>query len=216
MKKYRGVIFDLDGTLLDTIDDISDSMNDVLKQYSHPTFTSEEYKLKIGGGFKNLALNSFPKGTLEEIINESIELFANMYDKRYMNKSKPYEGIDELLDILVDKDIKLGVNSNKRNDYTNNLVNNFFQRIPFVSVYGECKGIPTKPDPTLALKIIKAMDLKPEEILYVGDTNTDMMTAQNAGIDSVGVLWGFRSYEELKKYDAKYIISKPDELLDII
>jgi len=216
MKKYRGVIFDLDGTLLDTIDDISDSMNDVLKQYSHPTFTSEEYKLKIGGGFKNLALNSFPKGTLEKIINESIELFANMYDKRYMNKSKPYEGIDELLDILVDKDIKLGVNSNKRNDYTNNLVNNFFQKIPFVAVYGECKDIPTKPDPTLVLKITKAMDLKPEEILYVGDTNTDMMTAGNAGIDSVGVLWGFRSYEELNKYGAKYIISNPKELLDII
>ena len=216
MKKYRGVIFDLDGTLLDTIDDIADSMNDVLKQYCHPIFTSEEYKLKIGGGFKNLALNSFPKGTLEKIINESIELFANMYDKRYMNKSKPYEGIDELLDILVDKDIKLGVNSNKRNDYTNNLVNNFFQKIPFVAVYGECKDIPTKPDPTLVLKITKAMDLKPEEILYVGDTNTDMMTAGNAGVDSVGVLWGFRSYEELNKYGAKYIISKPEELLDII
>lgn len=216
MKEYKGIIFDLDGTLLDTIDDLSDSMNEVLKKYSYPIFTSEEYKFKVGAGFKGLTLNSFPKETDNAIIDEGIKLFAEIYDKRYLNKTKPYKGIDDILDTLAKMSIKLGINSNKRNDYTNNLTMKFFERIPFVRIYGERNGIPKKPDPTSALEIAEAMDLKPEEVLYVGDSSIDMMTAKNAGMDGVGVLWGFRSYEELNKYGANYIISTPGELLDII
>lgn len=216
MKEYKGIIFDLDGTLLDTIDDLSDSMNEVLKKYNYPIFTSEEYKFKVGAGFKGLTLNSFPKETDNAIIDEGIKLFAEIYDKRYLNKTKPYKGIDDILDTLAKMSIKLGINSNKRNDYTNNLTMKFFERIPFVRIYGERNGIPKKPDPTSALEIAEAMDLKPEEVLYVGDSSIDMMTAKNAGMDGVGVLWGFRSYEELNKYGANYIISAPDELLGII
>lgn len=216
MKRYKGIIFDLDGTLLDTIDDLSESMNEVLKTYNYPTFTSEEYKLKIGGGFRGLVLNSFPEYTDLDRIDEAIILFSNIYHTRYLNKTKPYEGIDYILDELNDMGLKLGINSNKKDEYTNNLTNKFFERIPFIAIYGERDGISKKPDPTAALDIIKLMQLKPEELLYIGDSMVDIMTAKNSGIDSVGVLWGFRSYEELSKYGANYIISDPKEILEII
>lgn len=216
MKKYKGIIFDLDGTLLDTVDDLGDSMNEVLKTYNYPTFTSEEYKLKVGGGFKGLVLSSLPEGTDSNKIDEAIGLFADSYDRRYLNKTKTYKGIDSVLDKLNEMGFKLGINSNKKDEYTKNLINKFFKRIPFTAVYGERDGISRKPDPTSALDIIKLMELKAEEVLYIGDTSVDIMTAENSGIDSVGVLWGFRNYEELNKHGATYIISDPKEILNIV
>jgi len=214
--KYKGIIFDLDGTLINTIDDIAESMNEVLEQYKYPIFTNDEYKMKIGEGFKNLIVKAMPEEVSDTIIEEATELFNKIYYKKYLNRSRPYVGIDTTLDKLVARNIRLGIHTNKRNYYTNFLIDKYFNRIPFIEVYGECAGIPTKPSPILTLKIIEKMNLRPEEVLYVGDSTTDILTAQNAGIHSVAVLWGFRSYEELKKYGAKYIISKPDELLDII
>lgn len=216
MKRYKGVIFDLDGTLLDTIEDLSDSMNIVLTKYKHPNFTKEEYMLKVGNGFRGLVLNSFPEETDEKIIDKAVEQFAEIYDSNYLNKTKPYDEIDYVLDGLNRMGIKLGVNSNKKDHYTMNLVSKFFARIPFISVYGERAGIEKKPDPTSALEIAQAMELKPEEILYIGDSKTDILTAQNADMDSVGVLWGFRSEEELREYGASYIVSSPKEILDIV
>ena len=216
MPKYKGIIFDLDGTLLDTIDDLGDSMNEVLKTYDHPIFTMEEYKMKIGGGFKGLAINSFPKETDIDTIEKAILLFSEIYDSRYLNKTKPYKDIDYILDGLNKMGIKIGINSNKRDSYTRELADKFFKRIPFVGVYGEREGIPKKPDPTSALEIISLMGLKPEEVLYIGDSMVDIMTANNAGIHSVGVLWGFRDYEELSKYGATYIVSEAKEILTIV
>jgi phosphoglycolate phosphatase len=216
MTKYKGIIFDLDGTLLDTIDDLGDSMNEVLKTYNYPTFISEEYKLKVGGGFKGLVLNSFPKGTDLDIIEEATVLFSNIYDERYLNKPKPYDGIDSILEELNKMGIKMGINSNKKDKYTNNLTDKFFKRIPFIAVYGEREGVQKKPNPTSALEIIQLMGLKSEEVLYIGDSMVDIMTANNAGIDSVGVLWGFRNHEELSKFGATYIISDAKEILSII
>ena len=216
MTKYKGIIFDLDGTLLDTIDDLGDSMNRVLKTYNLPTFTMEEYKLKIGGGFKGLAINSFPEDTNNEIIEEAIQLFSNIYDSSYLNKTKPYKDIDYILDELNKMELKLGINSNKKDNYTNILANKFFSRIPFFAIYGEREGIPKKPDPISALEIIQLMGLKPDEVLYIGDSMVDIKTANNAGIHSVGVLWGFRDYDELKEYGATYIVSDPREILSIV
>lgn len=216
MKRYKGVIFDLDGTLLDTIEDLSDSMNIVLTKYKHPNFTKEEYMLKVGNGFRGLVLNSFPEETDEKIIDKAVEQFAEIYDSNYLNKTKPYDEINYVLDGLNRMGIKLGVNSNKKDHYTMNLVSKFFARIPFIRVYGERAGIEKKPDPTSALEIAQAMELKPEEILYIGDSKTDILTAQNADMDSVGVLWGFRSEEELREYGASYIVSSPKEILDIV
>ena len=216
MNKYKGVIFDLDGTLLDTIEDLGDSMNLVLDKYDLPKLSYEEYKLKVGGGFKGLIINCFPKDSKEAILEEGVKLFQEFYNKNYLNKTKPYEGIIDILNELNKNKIKLGINSNKRDKYTRDLANKFFKEIPFIKVYGERKGIPKKPDPTSALEIAKVMGLNSEKIIYIGDSKTDIQTAKNAGMDSIGVLWGFRSKEELMKYGVDFIVSNPKDILDII
>jgi phosphoglycolate phosphatase len=216
MNKYKGIIFDLDGTLLNTIEDISDSVNEVLRVFNCPEHNYDDYKLKLGSGFKSLLENSFPEGTDEETILKGLDLFVKIYDKKFKNKTKPYEGISELLYELNKLGIKIGVNSNKRNDYTNELIKKFFEDISFVDIFGEREGIPKKPDPTTVLEISKHMELSLSEIVYIGDSKIDMMTATNAHIDSIGVLWGFRSFDELVKYNATYIVSEPKEILDII
>ncbi|WP_343208948.1 HAD family hydrolase [Anaerolentibacter hominis] len=217
MKKYKGIIFDLDGTLLNTIADLSDSVNAVLDEYDYPGFTYDQYKLKIGKGFRNLLENSFPEGLWDDkLIDEALEKFLSIYDKNYMNKTAPYEGIDRMLDELAARNIQVGVNSNKRTDYTNDLIHKFFCRIPFVEIFGEREGIPKKPDPAAALEIAGLMGLKPEEVLYIGDSKTDMVTGKNAGMDTVGVLWGFRDFKELSENGATYIAGTVQDILDIV
>ena len=215
MNRYKGIIFDLDGTLLDTLTDISDSTNKALTDYELPNHTYEQYKLILGYGFRSLIESSVPKGTDPETINMILESFLKNYNINFNNKTAPYPGIDEMLYSLSKMGIKMGVNSNKRDDYTKQLVAKHFSRIPFIAVFGERSGINRKPDPVAALEIAQLMELKPEEILYIGDSKTDIMVAINAKMDGVGVLWGFRDYNELKEYGAKYIVSEPKEILEI-
>lgn len=216
MPKYKGIIFDLDGTLMNTIEDIGDSMNEVLQAFSLSTYSYKEYKKKVGGGFRNLILNSFPEGTDENTIDRALEMLHKIYAERYLNKTRPYDGIKDLLNILNKNGIKLGVNSNKKDEYTKSIINKFFNDIPFVKVYGERDGIQNKPNPTTALEIAKSMNLKAEEIVFIGDSKTDILTAKNAHMDSIGVLWGFRDREELSEAHAKYIASNWKEILDIV
>lgn len=218
MKKYKGIIFDLDGTLLNTIYDLADSVNTVLEHYGFPTHDHDAYKLKIGKGFRNLIEVSLPenKKDQESLIDEALELFVKVYDQKYKDKTVPYDGIPELIDELCGRGVFLAVNSNKRTDYTNALVDKFFSHVPFTAVYGERKGIPKKPDPTSALEIADMMGLKPEEILYIGDSKTDMMTGANAGMDTIGVTWGFRGRKELEANGGTYVIDCPKEILEII
>lgn len=216
MNKYSGIIFDLDGTLLNTIEDIGDSMNEVLRKFNLDIYSYDEYKKKIGGGFKNLTIKSFPLGTDKNTIETALKMLITSYGKRYLNKTNPYDGIDELLKLLYERNVKLAVNSNKRDEYTKNLINKFFDNIPFVKIYGEREGIKIKPDPTTALEIAECMGLSPDEILFIGDSKTDILTAKNAHMDSVGVLWGFRSREELEANGANYIVSNWEEILDLV
>lgn len=216
MTKYKGIIFDLDGTLLNTIADIGDSCNEALSKYGFNGHSIEDYKLKLGNGFRVLIEKSVPIGTDKDTIDSILSSYAENYSYNYLNKTVPYEGITELLDKLVKMGIKVAVNSNKRDDYVKPLVSKYFENIPFEAAYGERKGIAKKPDPTGAIEIIELMELSKEEVLYIGDSDTDMITAKNAGIDGVGVTWGFRSYEELKKNGAKYIVSDTNEILDIV
>lgn len=216
MNKYKGIIFDLDGTLLDTLIDISDSVNLALSKYDYPNHGPTDYKLMLGNGFRDLIEKSVPAGTSREITNDVLKLFVESYNENFKNKTQPYSNIVEMLTELDKMGIKMGVNSNKRNDYTVQLVSKYFKGIPFVEVFGEREAIPKKPDPTSANEIAKLMELNHDEILYIGDSNTDILTAINAKMDGVGVLWGFRSYEELKNYGAKYIVSEPKEIIEII
>lgn len=217
MKQYKGIIFDLDGTLLNPIYDLGNSVNAVMETFGYPCHDYDVYKLKIGHGFRNLIEVSLPEDKrTEEQIDQGLKLFLETYDKTYKDKTVPYDGIPQLVDKLYQKGIILGVNSNKRTDYTESLVDKFFSHIPFVAVYGERQGIPKKPDPTTALEIAEMMNLKPEEVLYIGDSKTDMITGQNAGMDTIGVTWGFRDRQELESNGGTYVVDSPEEILNII
>lgn len=220
MKDYKGIIFDLDGTLLNTIEDLTDSVNEVMKRYGFPIHETKDCKKMVGNGFRSLLRRALPieKQQEESLIDEALNQFSKAYQERYLHKTSPYQGIPELVDELAKRGIALAVNSNKREDYTSALIQKFFARISFAAVYGEREkdGIPKKPDPTAALKITELMGFQPNEILYIGDSKTDMETGRNAGMDTVGVTWGFRDREELEKNDASYIADHPEDIISLI
>ena len=211
MKKYKGIIFDLDGTLLNTIEDLTDSVNDVMEIYHFPKHDTKACKMMVGNGFRKLITRALPieKQKDEQFIDEVQAEFAKAYHKRYLNKTVPYDGILEMIKELECNGVQTAVNSNKRSDYAD---------IPMAAVYGEreSEGIPKKPDPSAALEIANKMELTPDEILYIGDSKTDMKTGQNAGMDTIGVAWGFRGPEELKEHQATYIVEKPQDILRFV
>jgi phosphoglycolate phosphatase len=213
---FKGVIFDLDGTLLDTLQDLAGSVNHVLASYGFPQHSCEAYKMRIGRGFRNLLEVSFPEGRREgREISTALQMFLETYDQNYMNQTAPYEGIPEMLDLLRKRGVKIGVNSNKRTDYTNQLIHKFFPQIQFTGVFGEREGVPKKPHPRTALEIIAMMGLGPDETIYVGDSGTDIQTGRNAGMATAGVLWGFRGLAELRENGADHLIRTPREIIDL-
>jgi len=217
MKSYKGIVFDLDGTLLDTIEDLGNSVNEVLAYYGCPKHSTAEYKLLVGNGMKRLLDSSFPQEKFQEINRqEAFKLFQQVYDEKYMETTKPYEGIEVLLKSLQEGGIKLGVNSNKRDQYTKSLVHKFFPDIPFVLICGEREDYPRKPDPAAATEIAAAMGLQPQDVLYIGDSEVDIETGKNAGMDTIGVAWGFRCWKELKKQGAVYITERPADIVKIV
>lgn len=216
MKQYKGIIFDLDGTLLDTIEDLGRSVNCVLAHYQLPEYPMAAYKKMVGNGMQNLLLSSIPEGQSERIdFEQAFEMFRTIYSRQYMTATKPYEGIPELVSWLVDRGIQLGVNSNKRDDYSQALIKKYFAGVPFVRVYGEQDRFARKPDPSAALDIASAMGEQPEHILYIGDSEVDIMTGKNAGMDTVAVLWGFRSQPELEANQPVYFAAKPKNIRDL-
>ena len=220
MKKYKGIIFDLDGTLLNTIEDLTDSVNDVMDIYHFPKHNVKACKMMVGNGFRKLITRALPedKQKDETFIDEALMKFAQAYHKRYLNKTAPYDGILQMIKGLEQKGILIAVNSNKRGDYTTALVDKFFSKNPMVAVYGEreSEGIPKKPDPAAALQIAEQMHLSVKEVLYIGDSKTDMKTGQNAGMDTIGVAWGFRGPDELKQHHATYIVEKPEDISNYV
>lgn len=216
-KRYRGMIFDLDGTLVNTLEDLADSVNEALEKMGYPVWKTEDYRLKVGRGFRNLMENSVPPEVKEDsaVIDRMLEYFVNAYDRRYMEKSRPYDGIRDMLADLEKEGIMTAVNSNKRTDYTEKLIAALFPGVPFVGVFGERAGVPKKPDPASALELCGIMGLEPAEVLYIGDSRTDMQTGKNAGMDTVGVVWGFRGYEELHENGAVYIARTPADIVEL-
>lgn len=212
----KALIFDLDGTLLDTIDDLGDSVNKALEDLGCPTHATEAYKLKVGHGFRSLMINSLPEGSDDALVDKCLERFVKHYGELYMQKTKPYPGIVDLLNELTKRGIKLAVNSNKREDYTINLIKGILADINFVDIVGQREDKPKKPDPWGALYLTEEMGLTIDEVLYIGDSNTDMQTAANAHIKSIGVDWGFRGAKELIDSGATYIAYKPEDILEFI
>lgn len=214
--KFKAAIFDLDGTLLDTIADLTDSMNAALSRLGLPVHTAEFYKTVIGEGLANWALRSLPRSDDSmDTISECVKIAREEYSKRWANKTKPFEGVLDLLNQLEKRGIKLAVLSNKPQDFTMLNVEKFLGENHFSSVVGAIDGIPRKPDPFQALKIAKDIGVEPGDCVFIGDSKIDMQTALAAHMYPVGVLWGFRTKEEIIENGAAVTISHPRELLDV-
>ena len=216
MKTYRAAIFDLDGTLLDTIADIGFSANLILAENDQPTYDLPTYKKFVGRGFMNLLHRAFPADTPEEKFPALLERLLQVYDEHFMDQTVPYPGMVELVDQLHAAGIPVAVNSNKRDQYTKALIAKNFPGIPFVDVIGEGADFPRKPKPDGALHIAAQMGLTPDQILYVGDSDTDMQTGHNAGMDTVGCAWGFRGEEELRENGATYIAYTAEDIRKLL
>ncbi|MBN2402241.1 MAG: HAD family hydrolase [Spirochaetes bacterium] len=215
--KYKAIIFDLDGTLLDTIQDLGDSMNDTLKSMGYPVHDIQTYLQLVGNGVENLVTRALPPDIKsEELVKRCVSNFRNIYSDNWTKKTKAYGGIPELLNKLKANQIQTAVLSNKLHVFTVQMVQHFFGSDYFNDVRGEMPGIPKKPDPSAALVIAEKLSSNPAQMIFVGDSGTDMQTAVNAGMYPVGVLWGYRSKDDLTRYGAKQIIDKPEKLLGLM
>ncbi|MDY6826095.1 MAG: HAD family hydrolase [Bacillota bacterium] len=214
--RYKAVIFDLDGTLLNTLEDLAFSVNAVLKRFGFPEHEIEAYRYFAGDGIDMLVKRAFPpeKGEKNNFAG-LVKMVNEEYARRWPEHTKPYPGIPPLLGFLEERQIPVAIFSNKPHRFARQTVETLLPEYKFFTVQGLEEGIPRKPDPTGALKIVEQMHLKPEEIVYVGDTNTDMRTAAAGGFYAVGVLWGFRSAAELQKEGAQLLIRKPLQLRDL-
>ena len=215
MKKL--VIFDLDGTLLDTIADLAMATNYALKQLGYPTHDMETIRTFVGNGINKLLERSLPTDKqIEANVMNMRMYFVPYYDAHNADLSAPYPGIVSLLEALQQKGLMLAVASNKYQEATCKLVSQYFPTISFVEVLGQREGIPVKPDPSIVSDILTKANVSPEETLYVGDSGVDMQTAINAGVDAVGVTWGFRPRAELEGFCPKGLIDKAEELLRFV
>lgn len=214
--RYQGIVFDLDGTLLDTLEDLANSMNSVLQLHNFPQHPLESYKYFVGDGVENLVRRAVPEDKRDEtLLSEYVAAMREEYGRRWMEKTHPYPGIPELLDRLSARGIKMAIFSNKQDEFTQVTVNRFLSKWRFEVVVGARPSVPKKPDPTIPLKISRTIGIPVSALLYAGDTNTDMQTANAAGMFAVGVLWGFRQADELLKNGAKVLIKEPSEILDL-
>lgn len=210
------VIFDLDGTLLNTLEDLKTCTNHVLKQHGFPEHPLNQYRYFVGNGIPVLIKRALPEGTPKETVQMVLSDFFAYYDLHKADLTAPYEGIVELLEYLQDHKVMLAVASNKIDNAVAPLMDYYFPTIRFVSALGSREGVLPKPDPTIVEDILKIAKVEKSEVLYVGDTAVDMDTAHNAGLTAVGVLWGFRDLQELRQAKAEYIISNPAELKSLL
>ena len=212
---YKCVIFDLDGTLLNTLEDLANAGNYALRQLGLFPHEIEKYKYFVGNGIPMLIERILPEGSDRELRDRAHIFFTEYYSYHSTDKTKPYDGVCDLLLKLRSDGIKTGVATNKDHIFSDRLVHNFFGDT-IQMVCGRKDGIPKKPDPFSVNYIVDKLGAKKSETLYVGDSNVDMNTAYNAGLDSCGVLWGFRTEKELCESGANFIAKSPDELYQII
>ena len=209
----KGVIFDLDGTLLDTLDDLGSAMNKMLMQFGFPVRTRAEHQSAICYGAREFVRLSLPENKRDEnTVNCALAAYRTYYAAACTCGTYPYEGIAELLQTLLENEIPVAVYSNKPMEQTKSVVAHYFGQIPFTAVIGHRMGTPTKPDPTVALEIACKMGLQPSELAFVGDSEVDMKTACHAGMVPIGVLWGYRQKEDLVSGGAKALCENTESL----
>lgn len=215
MKKYDTVIFDLDGTLLNTLEDLSDSVNYALEIYGFPSREIEEVRSFVGNGVARLMELSIPDGLMNAQYEKCFADFCTYYSGNMRNKTCPYKEITELLEQLSEKGYKLAIVSNKFDEAVKRLNEDYFEEYIKVAI-GESKNIRRKPAPDTVFKALSELGSTADKAIYVGDSEVDVETAKNAGIICVGVTWGFRDREVLEQEGADYVIDSPGELLKIV
>ncbi|MCR5208983.1 MAG: HAD family hydrolase [Lachnospiraceae bacterium] len=209
------LIFDMDGTVLDTLADLTVSMNHVMDIYNMPEHTEEEYRMFFGNGIRYALEKAVPEGTSVETVDRMQQDFKKHYDAHCLDRTKPYEGIPELLAEYDRRGYKLAIVSNKIDSAVKELNERFFYPSVKVAI-GERKGIKRKPAPDTVFEALKELGSAPEEAVYIGDSEVDYMTAKNAGLPCISVLWGFRSREYLESIGAGIFVEKPDDIPGII
>ena len=214
---YRAVIFDLDGTLLDTLEDIGTAVNRVLQRKGFDPHPVTRYREFVGEGARRMIARALPVECRDEaIVLACLEEYLEEYACRWNMTTKPYNDIPGLLDALVSRGMRLAVLSNKQETFTRQCIDRFLSDWTFDAVMGEIEGMPRKPDPQGALTAAARLGIDPAEIIFVGDSGVDMKTAKSAGMFAVGVLWGYRGREELEKSGADAVIAHPMKLVELI
>lgn len=215
---FKAAIFDLDGTLLDSVEDLEKACNYALSKFNLPQVDSQKYKLMLGYGRRKVIesiVSEFFGFEQEDVINKFLSYYNEYYNAHMFDNTKPFEEIIDMLDTLNKKNIITAVLSNKPHDFTQKLCDRFFNnKIKYSS--GLKDGSKAKPDPASLLSIINDLNIKKEECIYIGDTEIDIQVAKNAGVKSLGVLWGFRTQAVLEQEEADYIASNINEMIDII
>ena len=215
--KYKAVLFDLDGTLLDTLDDLADSMNAVLSAMGLPAHPPEAYKYFVGDGVEELVRRALPVGRRDpRTVTGGVQAMRTEYGRRWADKTRPYDGVEAMLDAVSDRGLPMAVFSNKPDDFTRLTVERLLPRWRFEAVRGARDGVPRKPDPAGAIQIAADLGIPAARFLYLGDTGTDMITAGAAGMYAVGALWGFRTADELRRGGAQALIRHPLDLIELL
>jgi len=214
---FKAVIFDLDGTLLDTLQDLANSYNRVLKNMGFPTHPVDAYRYFVGEGARVCMTRALPAENRDVVtIDTSLQMFRDDYAQNWNIYTKPYKGIPEMLKALSELDLKMAILSNKPQEDTEKCVKKFLSNWKFEVIFGQKDSVPKKPDPTAALEISRLLGVLPEEFFFIGDTPIDMKTATAAGMVPFGVLWGFRSIDELIKSGARATIKTATDIPSLV
>jgi phosphoglycolate phosphatase len=212
----KAMLFDLDGTLLDTLEDLGNAMNRVLAEREFPTHRLEAYRYFIGEGETIFVTRALPEENRnDETLRSCLDAFRRDYTVNWNVKTRPYDGVTEMLDGLTTHGVKMAILSNKPDRFTKRCVRDLLPHWAFDAVLGQRPGVPRKPDPRAALEVAELLRTGPADFLYLGDSAVDMKTAIASGMFPVGALWGFRSAEELQKNGAQLLIRQPTEILDL-
>lgn len=216
--EYQAAIFDLDGTLINSLEDLSDSANIMLASYGFPTHSLEAYRYFVGNGSKKLIERCLPteKANDDSFVNQALQRYKDIYAEHSLAKTRPYQGILDVLERLRKKSIPMGICTNKHQSAADQIVASLFPSDIFQIVFGDRPGYPRKPDPKKVLAMAKSFGVAPKHVAYFGDTSVDMDTAHRAGFYAVGVTWGFRPKKELMEHKAQLLLSEPAEILEKI
>ena len=211
---YKLVIFDLDGTLINSLEDLGTAINVSLEKMGLPTHSMDKFNYFVGNGIRKLCERAV--GEHQNRVDELYSLFGEYYGSHYDVYTKPYPHIEELLNILIENNIKIAVASNKAENFVIKIVNQLFPKIKFDCIKGQVDTREKKPSPEIIFEIMKELNVSNNDTIMVGDSNVDITTGKNANLKTIGCLWGFRDYQELSQAGADNIVSNPIEIFDIV